>query len=353
MNLRNLLLVGVSIALLSCKTFDDNKPLTITPSEEAVSGPKPFQLPPMPAKWLAVQTFFATGERGSFDGERGLKIAHIKFDHDTTRPIIVIASGMSETFLKYQEFIYDLDQAGFSVYSMDHRGMGYSGREIGNRQLIHILDVDDYHRDFASYLSNIVPADGRPKYLFTHSTGGFIGTEFLASHPKYFSKAILSSRLFKVKVTGPNFVTDFILWTRILRGLGDEPVQGKAISDPREADFKKNNVTHSNLRFDEDIRLRLENSEIVMSEPTNDWVKKMREALTTRWLKNTTSKISAPIFVFQAELDQYVDADTQNTFCSEVAKCEINQVKGGFHELYREVDGIREPYLTKISEFFR
>jgi lysophospholipase len=350
MRYRASIAVGISIAFFSCKQTGSDVSTFREPKSEVRAN---YQFSAMSPKWAKVREFFATGVQSTFDGEAGVKIAHIKFDQDKSRSIVVIVSGMSENYFKYQEFIYDLDQAGYSIYLMDNRGMGSSGREIENHQLIHIEDVEDYHRDFSKYVHDVLPSDGRPKYLFTHSTGGYIATQFAATYPTYFAKIMLSAPLFKIKMDAPGFVTDFVLWTRIARGLGKRPARGEAIFDPNAADFNENRVTHSKERFDEDVRMLLEHPETVMSQPTNDWVKKISHALSYTWIKATASAIHVPIFILQAGKDTYVDTGVQDKFCAVAPNCQMHRFDNSFHELYREVDEIRTPCLEKIREFFQ
>jgi alpha-beta hydrolase superfamily lysophospholipase len=48
---------------------------------------------------------------------------------------VLLLTGWDETFLKYAEVISKLIDAKCAVYTMDHRGLGLSGRTIPDEQV--------------------------------------------------------------------------------------------------------------------------------------------------------------------------------------------------------------------------
>jgi lysophospholipase len=61
--------------------------------------------------------------------------------------------------------------------------------------------------------------------------------------------------------------------------------------------------------------------------------------------------VITPILVFQADQDTYVDSEGQDAFCRRAPQCRKIFVPGTRHEIYREQDAARAPYLLTIWQF--
>ena len=81
-------------------------------------------------------------------------------------------TGYTESYLMYSDLIKDLFEQKYSIFIMDHRGMGKSGRMLPNRQIVHVVNFDDYVNDAEFFTQEIARRDGSelPLYLFGHST---------------------------------------------------------------------------------------------------------------------------------------------------------------------------------------
>jgi lysophospholipase len=304
-------------------------------------------------KEAQVSAFYNTGTKGSIATKDGLRLNYIYFDQDSTRPIVVVLNGMTESFRKYDEFFYDLTNRGFSIYALDHRGMGYSGRQSDNTQLVHINDPEDYVADFKFFMQKVVPTHGRTLYLFSHSTGGYVAISYAATHPKVFRRMVLSGPLMGIRIGFPDFLADAMLWLRRFMGKGEGPVSGSGTFDPSTAQFEGNRVTHSTSRFNHYIQQIKMEPELVMAGATNDWVVAMRKVLTPSWLQASAMQMVNPILIFQAGDDHFVRNDRHQEFCDLAKVCQIQRFQDGWHELYREVDEIRTPLLDSMVQFFR
>jgi alpha-beta hydrolase superfamily lysophospholipase len=63
-------------------------------------------------------------------------------------------------------------------------------------------------------------------------------------------------------------------------------------------------------------------------------------------------KMSVPSFIFQASDDVYVINRGHKTVCSQAKNCKIKQFANSYHELYLEVDSIRNALLKETLMFF-
>ncbi len=179
-------------------------------------------------------------EDGYFMGKENLKIYYKSYEVKDSKGSIVISHGFCESIERYKELIKILNQNNFSVYGLDHRGHGKSGRlgiddsQINvedfcesierYKELIKILNQNNFsvygldHRghgksgrlgiddsqinveDLKTFLDSIVvhKLDGNKLFLFAHSMGGAIGSLFLEQYNNYFDSAILNAPMMQI-----------------------------------------------------------------------------------------------------------------------------------------------------------
>ena len=69
-------------------------------------------------------------------GEKDIKIYYKSYEVLDSEAVIVISHGFCESSEKYREFIKILNKNNYSIYIIDHRGHGRSGRlGIDNSQI--------------------------------------------------------------------------------------------------------------------------------------------------------------------------------------------------------------------------
>ena len=87
---------------------------------------------------------------------------------------MVLLHGFTEFPEKYRELCRYLRQAGCTVWLPVLRGHGQGG-------IVHVDRFEDYVRDMACFLRDIVPE--RP-LLFGHSMGGGVAMQYAIDHPE-------------------------------------------------------------------------------------------------------------------------------------------------------------------------
>jgi alpha-beta hydrolase superfamily lysophospholipase len=140
---------------------------------------------------------------------------NIKIAYDIIEPpddsqpdyAIVILPGKGESYIRYAELMYDLENlTGNKIrfYLIDECGQGLSGRLKTNTVNGEYIDnFQRYEEDLLYFLQNIVHAkngkDGNktPLFLLAHSMGGGVATGFLEKYPGCFTGAILCSPMLK------------------------------------------------------------------------------------------------------------------------------------------------------------
>jgi len=93
------------------------------------------------------------------------------------RGSVIVSPGRTEFIEKYFEVIRELQARGFSVFCIDWRGQGLSGRETGNPLKGHIVSFDDPVNDLATALSLFADRLPKPHIGLAHSMGGGDATE--------------------------------------------------------------------------------------------------------------------------------------------------------------------------------
>ena len=100
---------------------------------------------------------------------------------------VVIAHGMSEHIGRYDRFARALNDAGYSVSGLDHRGHGRTGDVTGKGKVgpgAADALIEDLHQ--------VVEDAPRPVVLFGHSMGSMIGQAYLTRHGDAIDACVLS-----------------------------------------------------------------------------------------------------------------------------------------------------------------
>ena len=297
-----------------------------------------------------VLPFYRNGRFGEFPGVGGVKIRYVTFQKKNGSGALVVLPGKSETYLKYAEFFYDLQELPLSLYSMDHRGMGFSERMLPDRLKMHVEHFDDYLQDLRTFLDTVVKA-GEHERLFVlgHSTGSLIAALYLENHPEEFRAAVLCSPLFELN-TGP--APGFAL--RALARLLDRPGRHEEYSlgqkNIERLPFEKNTISHSYPRWSLWEQEIIPNTEAIQfGGVTNRWI---RESLTAghRAVRGA-EQIKVPLLLLQAEQDGLTKAGAQDRFCRRAPLCRKILMRGARHEILIEREDIRAAAIAHIKSF--
>lgn len=121
---------------------------------------------------------------------------------------VVISHGFSEFAAKYAEMAWYFLLAGFSVCILEHRGHGYSQRDVRDDQVVYIDDWRRYVADFAKFTREVGRgyAQGNPLTLFAHSMGGGIAAAMLERYPNIVDRAVLSSPMIEANMGLPTWL---------------------------------------------------------------------------------------------------------------------------------------------------
>ena len=129
-----------------------------------------------------------------------------------THGTVLISHGFTEFAAKYKEMAWYFLLAGFSVCILEHRGHGYSARDVRNDQIVYIDTWHRYVADLAKCARTIARpmAADKPLVLFAHSMGGGIAAAMLERYPNIVDKAVLSSPMIEANLHTPNWLAALV-----------------------------------------------------------------------------------------------------------------------------------------------
>lgn len=298
----------------------------------------------------------------SFTNVQGLEIHYVcLWQDDADAPAIVICPGRVEGYLKYQELAFDLHNAGYQVFIIDHQGQGLSQRVMKNTHKGFVADFQDYVEDLHQFVSQIVlPKLSQKPYLLCHSMGGAIGLRMLQCYPDVFQKALFSSPMWGF-LSGPvpekiaRGLVDLGQW--VSEQFADESLYFVGGKNYIDKPFENNELTGSNARYQYFRQIYRETPELQLGGITFSWLQAC--ILGLELAQQNLDKVQCPVLVLQAEKETVIDNTAQNTFCQMlykvgVAEKEMPEVMiGAHHEVFIEVDSIRNLALGKIFDFLR
>jgi lysophospholipase len=305
--------------------------------------------------------FIKSGDRGSFVGSENAIIEYFKYVNRDEIGSIIILPGRAGFFLKFQEVMYEFASKGYSVYSYDHRGQGFSSRLLKNRHKGHVGNFQHYIDDLGTFIDEVVqPNSPKNIMLFAHSLGGLIAAGFMEQYSDAIDKAVLSSPMFEMNTKpAPKALAKAAAYTLIGLGQGFRYVPGGGDApDPNEIEFDKivRDGTGSVVRFNRLNRdISRDHPEVMIGAPTNWWLKECFE-VTSRYRKRSilrqASKVKTPVLLFQAGDDDWVKPKAQNKFCDNAVNCVIKYIPESRHETWLEREGLRVPYMEQVLNFF-
>jgi lysophospholipase len=318
-----------------------------------------------------IKQFWQQGLFASFNGVEKTRINYAAFTQIDEAECIVVVTGRSESYLKYQELTFDLHQQGFNVFLIDHRGQGLSQRLLANHNKGYVKDFDHYAIDLHQFINDIVNPDctnnlnsvkQKKSHLLAHSMGGAIAVRMMQLFPLSVKSAVLTSPMIAVNNGSiPNWLAKTIIYSgnKFDAWFSDEAnyfmgQKGFAITP-----FAENELTQSSVRYQHFAELYQKNKEIQLGGVTTHWLAESIAA--NKNIFSDLDKLSTPILLMQSGEDTVVSNEAQNEFCQQLYQ--INKqycpegkpfvIENAFHELLFEQDKYRTPAIDKALSWFR
>lgn len=300
-----------------------------------------------------VEPFWATGAPGKLTARDGTQLAYRTFEKSDERAAIVFVTGWTETAQKYAELLYTLSAAGYSLYTMDNRGMGLSQRLAPNPQMVHVEHFDDYVSDLKQFVDTVVRRKAHKRlFLVTHSMGGLVGARYALAYPTDADAIVNSSPLYQIETGNvPEGLAYGLAKIAVQTGRGKHYLPTHHDTTPEaESDYAKQTATHSHPRWDRKVLLWKQLPESFMSGSSNRWFQTTVDA--TRALRHGEAKrLTPPMLVFSAAQDTRVVNAGVAKVCEMAKQCERRVYDVAYHELFLESDAVRNDAIRRTLEF--
>ena len=290
--------------------------------------------------------------QGTFTGVDNIDIHYAYCLHNDPVGSVAISSGRIESLIKYKELVFDLFQAGYSVFIHDHRGQGLSARMTKNSHQGYVDDFADYVTDFKSFYEHVIkPHSATKPYLLCHSMGSAIGALYMLSHPDDFDKVVLCAPMFGIRPALPPWFAKVLVNSHLHLNklLSDSPWYFWGQGDYQERGFVTNVLTHSESRykiFCEEYRAQ---PEVNLGGVTGRWLAEAVVAMNE--ILQRAPSLVQPILLLQAGADKVVDNKSQQKVVERLPDCNFVKVDGARHEFLMEAERYRAPAMAQILEF--
>ena len=310
---------------------------------------------------------------GTFTGFDGTKIRYFRASRPDAKAVIVMVHGFCEFFGKFHETAYNVWENGYTVYFIELRGHGGSGRSVRDPDVVDVRDFSEYVEDVKCLLDKVVlpetpglvtrnmlsAADpgGSGKQnllLFAHSMGGCVGALFLERHPEYFCAAILSSPMLKMTFGGtPPWQVSLLAAASKAPGWSEKLMPGMKGFDPEAPDFEGSG-TSSPARFNYQFELRKDPAGGgINTMNAGDWRWGRAALRATQEVLKHVGRIRIPVLICQAGKDVYVDNGGQNEAVQKMKHAKLVRFPDAEHEIYAADPETMKNYYHEVLRFLR
>ena len=278
------------------------------------------------------------------------------FLHPEAKRNIILLPGRVETYLKYQEVIYDLFNTQANVFVIDHRGQGQSQRMLEDAEKGYVAHFNHYAEDLEKALAYTRFLDNNlPNSVVAHSMGSAIALNWLHLYQPKIKKLVLCAPMLGINAGLLPQKTAFYIASvvdclnRIFRS---EPGYFFGQVPYHRPDFADNVLTGSKMRFEygQDIQAQYK-----LGGVTTTWLKEALRLINR--LPSQSRFLSCDVLLLQAEKDVVVSLPAQDKwheYASEFDKNAIKRlVKNARHEILMESDDIRAEVITQIRHFLQ
>lgn len=292
-------------------------------------------------------------QEGFFVAKDGLKIHYEMYVHPESRGGFVISHGFTESAEKFREVAYRFYTRGCSVFVIDHRGHGQSGRLVEPWFLTHVENFVDYVEDFERFVDDIVRPNcaGKPLYLFGHSMGGAVAALTLMRRPGCFAKAVLNAPMIQARTMGIPFRIAQIMG-RVLCALG----MSRRVMFGFAKEFNPNenfdtSCSANRDRFEYYQAKRRAVPHLRNCSPTIGWVRNAMNVTDVLLSPQNAAAIDCPVLLLQAETDGSVVNAAEDAFIRLVPQGELIVIPGSRHEIFMSGDETLNIYYDKLFRF--
>lgn len=236
----------------------------------------------------------------------------------------------------------------------EHRGHGYSGREVDDPELVHVQSYDCYAADLARFVETVVSPGEEHRIVFAHSMGGAIAILALERYPQLFEAAVLSAPMCAMQ-TGkyPRFAARLLAEFCCLAGKGKCFATLAGQQGFSETPQFEGSSCLSRERYDYMFQKRLLEEHYRTYGGSYAWVRAGLRASREQMRRENLAKIKVPVLLFAAGRDHMVDNGAIKRFAEETERTKLFFMPDSRHEIFNADERTRAKYYDEIFRFIK
>lgn len=295
--------------------------------------------------------FYLLGEKCDFEATRDVVLSARCWRHSKSHSSVMIVGGRNESHLKYAELAYDFFTRGYDVWICDHRGQGFSQRELADTQIGWVDSFQNYVNDLSLFYSRVVaPHVKESLYVVAHSMGAAVTSFWLAQTRVHPTALMFSAPMFELIFKPyPKAVVAAIVAAGLRSGKDKLYIPGG--TEFKAADYGFD-LTGSTARRNWNRALFVRHPEIRLGSPSYRWLYEAMQVPRRLAQSDFAAALSCPLMVWQAGADQVVRPNAQQILHRAAGKCIVLSERRSQHELMQETDDIRSRVLSQTLSFF-
>lgn len=235
---------------------------------------------------------------------------------EEAKPVIVI-HGFAEHSGRYAEILTELKRTGFAPFAFDFRGHGHSEGKRG-----HISSFQNYVDDLRAAVRFVKKRNAGTALLLAHSMGALVATHFAIQEPESVDGLVLSSPLFGIRVSVPE-------WKKRL---------GYWMAQYWPSFGLPNNIDADELTHDKGKADVYRSDPLIFHHVTARWFEEILKA--TENSMSTASQLDRPFLLQLSDNDRIVSYEKSCQWYekSMISDKSLHVYAGFYHEIYNERD---------------
>lgn len=311
-------------------------------------------------------------ERIAFDGERfdrraiptgaleeiwtgpdGWKFRRLDWCQDKPRGSLLFMTGRADFYEKYLETFHDFHMRGWNVTSVDWRGQGGSGRCGPHPHVGHIDDFALWVGDLAAIFADWRTSHPGPHVVLGHSMGGHLVMRTLTEQRIAPDAVILSAPMLAPAGGGMPEWTAHVI-ARIMCAMGRARRRAwKPTEKPLEPYVPRQALlTHDADRYSDEFFWFRERPFVRLGPASWRWVEQAYASSRALRNRQRLARMTVPTLVLATSTDELVDHPTIERAVHLLPNAEMHLFgPESAHEIFREVDEVRETALSSCFAF--
>lgn len=270
-----------------------------------------------------------------------------------TRGSILFFPGRGDAYEKYLETLQQWHDAGWNVTAADWRYQAGSGRGSADPHVGHVEDFGIWVDDLADFFDEWAAQHPGPHVLAAHSMGGHIVARALAEKRVAPDAVVLSAPMLDMKGTGlPRRFSHAV--TRLMCRLGPPERPAWKVSEKPASPLAGRHVllTHDMDRYHDEEAWWVLRPELVMGPASWRWVERAYASVRGLFAPGVLESIKTPVLILSTRADALVSHKAAKEAAQRMPHAQLIEFGSeARHELFREVDAVRDRALAAVTGF--